>query len=104
MTDPQTQQARDIHFTALQAVTDRFTQAEKDWPPAVAPIVAANIAMAAMLDQLLDLEVWYCWELLPELLDVCNPAAPDRARVRPPCTCLETGGEYCDRHGDRSVT
>jgi hypothetical protein len=81
MTDPTVQHARDINARALSDMTQRIAAQEREYPPSVVPIVAANVAMASMLDQLLDLDVWRVWEMLPELLDVCNPAAPGRPRV-----------------------
>jgi hypothetical protein len=76
-----TQQARDIHARALHQVVCRIEDCEHAYPPSVIPIVAANVAMAAMLDQLLDYPYQEVGGLFPVLLDVCNPTAPSRGRV-----------------------
>lgn len=48
------ERAEQIRDRALKAVADRITELGADFHPAAIPIVAANVAMHVMADELLD--------------------------------------------------
>lgn len=78
MTSPD--RAVGIRDTALRAVADRIAELGPGFHPAAIPIVAANVAMASMADQLLDDLQVPAALVVGHLRRLCDPTVPARER------------------------
>lgn len=68
--------AEAIRGEVMQEVVDRLVTGARDLPPAVIPIVAANVAMSGTVSRLLDTAPYDRAEVMAELLDLLAPATP----------------------------
>lgn len=86
--------ATEIRDRALKHVADRIAELGPDYHPACIPIVAANVAMASMADQLLD--------------DLTVPAALVVGHIRslcvPPAATVNVLCPSCQHQADHGWT
>lgn len=81
MTDQSTASATDIQAQVLKRVVNQVSDMGYEIPPAALPIAIANMAMAALADELLEVGYLKPRGVLYDLVDVCAPAWPTAGRV-----------------------